>query len=150
MLPILMLVAALAAPQASPPALHGTWNASVGARQAFHGTWSADLLPDTPNTATGSWTLLGEGNQIVAEGTWSAVKAAGSWSGRWSARILPPAQSRTPSSTGRVTSGTWQADIAAGSRSKTLGEMLQSTLQTQITGAWRSSGLQGRWWLEAA
>jgi hypothetical protein len=150
MLQILLFVLALVARQETQPALRGTWSASVGAKQAFHGTWTADIQAGSPNTATGSWTLLNEGNQVLAEGTWSAVKAAGAWSGRWSARIMPAPQSRTPSATGRVMSGTWQADIPAGSRSKTLGEMLQSALQTEISGAWRTSGLQGRWWLRGA
>jgi hypothetical protein len=46
-------------------------------------------------------------------------------------------------------SGTWQADMDA-SNVKTLGELLQRTLQTQVEGAWASGGLQGRWSLKGS
>jgi len=130
-----------------PAPLRGTWTASIGSTPSFHGTWSADLDPKALNAATGSWTLLDGSNRIVAEGTWSAVKTPGAWSGTWSARILPPGGRGGGS--GRIRSGKWRADIAAGAGTS-LSEMLQSTLQKQITGAWQSAGLQGRWWLSGS
>ena len=140
----LTLMLPLAAQQPAS-SLRGTWTASIGAKPAFQGTWSADVQTNTPNGATGSWTLIDQGRRIVAEGTWSAVKNAGSWSGSWSARILPPGGRGG----GQVRSGTWRADVQPGGP-KTFADLLQSTIEKQFTGAWRSAGLQGRWWLNGS
>ncbi len=131
----------------APPALRGSWAASTDAKRMLYGTWSAQTLPASPNVAQGSWTLLNEASQIVLEGTWSALKSQRSWNGTWSARIVPSGRAASPS--GRVVSGTFRADLD-GSDAKTLEEMLQRTLQTQVTGAWRSSGLQGGWSLKGS
>jgi len=146
---VLVLMLGLMAPvQPSAPApLRGTWTASVGQTPSFQGTWTADIQANTPNAATGSWTLLNQANQIVAQGTWSAVKAARGWSGTWSARVLPPG-GRVAGS-GRIRSGSWRADVAPGGPS-TFADLLRSTLERQLTGAWRSGGLQGRWTLRAS
>jgi len=146
-LALLLMTSATA--QSRAAVQRGTWTASVGARQVLQGTWTAELQPNAPNTATGSWALISAANQIVVEGTWSAVKASRSWSGTWSARILPPQQSQVPSGAGRVMSGSWRADLDAASP-QTLGEMLQRTLQSEVAGAWRSGALQGRWSLKGS
>jgi hypothetical protein len=143
----LVLVAA-AEGQEGTPSLRGTWTATVGTRQAFHGAWSARLETAKPDSASGTWALLNDANQIVLEGTWSAIRTARTWSGSWSARILPPG-ARAQAAAGRVMSGTWRADIG-GSESKTLGGMLQSALQAAIIGTWRSAGLQGSWSLRGS
>jgi hypothetical protein len=135
----------------SPPgaqtstSLRGTWSASVGTKPALQGTWTADLQSTAPNEATGSWALIDAGSRIVAEGTWSAVKNARVWSGSWSARMLPPGGRGG----GPLKSGTWRADVNAAGP-KTLADLLRSTLEHEVAGAWRSAGLQGRWWLTAS
>ena len=60
------------------------------------------------------------------------------WQGTWSARVR----------SGQVFSGTWQAAVKE-SEARSLGELLQQTLERQITGSWRSQGLAGNWWLRA-
>ena len=141
-----LAIVSLAVVQPASSPLRGTWTASIGTAQSLRGTWTADLDTRAPNAATGSWTLLNQANAIIAERTWSAVRTPRTWSGTWSARILPPGGRGAP---GRIRSGNWRADIPAGS-SSTLAEMLQSTLQKEISGAWRSAGLQGRWSLRGS
>jgi hypothetical protein len=126
-----------------PPVLHGTWTATAGPTQVYRGSWSAQPLPDKPNTVRGSWTLVNGANQVVVEGSWSAEKSVGGWQGTWSARILT-----RPSSPGRLVSGTWAT--TGDSSSKTLTEMLQYTMQRQVTGSWRSGRLAGNWSLRGS
>jgi hypothetical protein len=133
----------------SPPTLRGTWSAAIDSKRMLRGTWSAEVLPASSNAAKGSWTLLNEVNQIVLEGTWSATKSERSWNGAWSARIVPAGRSPAQSPSGRVVSGTFRADVD-GSDAKSLAEMLQLTLKTQVAGAWRSGASQGRWSLKGA
>jgi hypothetical protein len=128
----------------APPVLHGTWTATAGPTQVYRGSWSAQPLPDNPNAVRGSWTLVNGVNQVVLEGTWSAEKSVGGWQGTWSARILT-----RPSSPGRLVSGTWQA-TTGDSSGKTLAEMLQHTMQRQVTGSWRSGRLAGNWSLRGS
>jgi hypothetical protein len=143
---VLMLVL-VGAQQPGSGSLRGTWTASVGPTPAFHGTWTADLQAQTPNTATGSWTLLDASNRVVAQGTWSALKSPRTWSGTWSARVMTGGGGDK----GRLMSGSWRADIPSGaSAGSTFSDMLRSTLQKQLTGAWHSGGRQGRWWLTAS
>lgn len=111
----------------------GAWAASAGSR-ALHGRWWAELLAKSPNAGSGSWTLLSDSNQIVLEGTWSARKSLRGWQGTWTARL----------NSGRAFSGTWTADMTEG---KTFRDMLQQTIEKQITGSWRSGRMQGNWWL---
>jgi hypothetical protein len=131
--------------QSSPPVLRGTWTATAG-KQVFHGTWSAQAVPNSPDAANGSWALLNQSNQIVVMGTWSAVKTPRSWSGTWQARIVPAGGRGTP---GKLMAGTWRADIES-SDQRTLGELLQESLQREITGAWQSGPLSGRWSLKGS
>ena len=58
-------------------ALRRDWIATVGPKEVFRGRWSGEALPNTPNAAQGSWTLLSDANRILLEGTWSARKSAG-------------------------------------------------------------------------
>jgi hypothetical protein len=132
--------------QPASSSLRGTWSASVGAARTLQGTWSAAVDNRTPNAATGSWTLMNGSNQVIAEGTWSAVKTPRTWSGSWSARILPSGRKGG----GAIRSGSWRADTPASGGASTFSELLQSTLEKEITGAWRSAGLQGRWWLKGS
>ena len=79
---------------------------------------------------------IGENNQIVLEGTWSARKLASVWQGTWTARIR-----------GRNVSGTWNA-VMADFNGKTFEDMLKRTAEKQIGGSWQSDRAQGNWWLQ--
>jgi len=127
----------LASAQEVPIELRGGWTATAGVNRTFTGAWTAQLSPDKPNSAEGSWTLINEAGQITLEGTWAANKTRFGWQGAWSARTL----------TGQLFSGTWTADIA-GSNGKTLRQMLEWTLEKDILGSWRSGRYQGGWRLK--
>jgi hypothetical protein len=131
-----LLLGFCAQAQQLPPAVRGNWVATVGPTQTFRGRWSGQVSPQNKNAAAGSWTLLGDHNQIVLEGTWSAQKNSQAWRGTWSARIV----------SGRSFSGTWTADLS-GFKGKTFEEMLSATLEKQVSGSWRSGRYQGDWWL---
>jgi hypothetical protein len=136
------LIAAMAcgaAAQQPPPMLRGSWAASAGRAQTFQGTWTAELSASNPDGAQGSWTLLNRSNQITARGTWSAVKTARTWSGTWQARVA---------GNNRLLSGSWRTTIAA-SDVRSLGELLQHTLEEQVSGTWASGRLLGSWSLRA-
>ena len=135
----LWIVPLAAAPNAQQPvtSLRGSWSATIGSRPALQGTWSAELQEKTPEAASGTWTLVGAGNTVVARGTWSATRTRGAWSGSWAARAAD----------GASRSGTWRAD--ANGAAKTFADLLRSSLETQLSGTWRSAGLQGRWALRA-
>ncbi|HWK09124.1 MAG TPA: hypothetical protein VNR64_03685, partial [Vicinamibacterales bacterium] len=120
-------IRAAIAQQPSVSSIRGSWTATVGTRPAFQGTWSAELRESTPDAATGTWTLVDAGGRVAAQGTWSATRTAGTWSGAWSARA----------SNGPARSGTWRADAQRGAAS--FRELLRSTLEKQLTGAWRSA-----------
>ena len=120
--------------QEVPIQFHGSWTATAGVNRTFLGTWTAQVSPDKPNSAEGSWALLNQSGQTLLEGTWAANKTRVGWQGAWTARTL----------TGRTFSGTWTADII-GSSSKTFGQMLEGTLQKDILGSWRSGREAGRW-----
>ena len=116
------LVPALRA-QSSAATLRGTWAATAPSR-AFQGAWTARIDGPDPNTA---------------QGTWSAVKNANGWSGSWQARV---AGNR------RMFGGTWRTDLPK-SDVKTFRDLLQRTLQEQVSGVWVSAGLRGAWSLRA-
>jgi hypothetical protein len=127
-------------PAQEPPVLmHGGWAATAGPSQVFRGTWTAQVPPDRPNMAQGSWTLLAETGQILLEGTWSAQKARAGWQGTWTARTL----------NGRSFSGTWKADITD-LGPKTFKEMLERAAENEVAGWWRSGPYQGNWWLKGS
>jgi hypothetical protein len=144
---VALLLSLVAARQESSIIQHGTWTATAGpaAAQVMRGSWSAETLSGTPNAARGSWTLLNTSNEVVLEGTWSAAKSSsGGWQGTWSARVVtrPPTGRSTP---GRLFSGSWQVKTEV--NGKTLAEMFQRTLESEVAGSWRSAGLAGNWWL---
>jgi hypothetical protein len=126
-----------AAGQGASQDLTGSWMASTGEERYFRGTWSAEISAQNRNAARGSWTLLGDGGDVVMEGTWSARKAEQGWQGSWTARI----------SKGGSLSGSWSADLAAVA-GKTMEEMLNRTNQKQVAGSWQSGRYQGYWWLD--
>lgn len=119
--------------------LHGSWTATAGRSQVFWGTWTAQVSPDKPNAAQGSWALLSDGGQTLLEGTWSAQKASSGWQGAWAARTLQ----------GRSFSGTWTADIP-GSSGRTFKQMLESTAEKDLVGSWRSGRYEGNWRLKGS
>lgn len=120
---------------------HGTWTATAGPTagegQILRGTWAGQALPHQPNSARGSWTLISETDQLLADGTWSAEKSAQGWQGTWRARTRD----------GRSFSGSWTAAIADASV-RSLGDMLAKTAEKEIGGSWRSGRFQGNWWLK--
>ena len=136
-----LLLASLATAQDRPAddtkTWRGTWIATAGQSRTFRGRWRASVTGNTHNAANGSWTLLSDSNQIVLEGTWSARKSAQDWQGTWSARV----------GRGAPFSGTWASktpDITA----KTFEDLLQSTIDKQVAGSWKSGRMQGNWWLQ--
>jgi len=125
--------------QQAPFEFRGRWTATAGSSQAFRGTWTAQVPPDSPNAAEGSWTLLSDTGEVRLYGTWSAQKARSCWQGTWTAR--------TPR--GQSFSGTWNADLTE-IGSKTFKQMLEWTGEKEIAGSWRSGGSQGYWWLKGS
>jgi hypothetical protein len=125
--------------QQTAPVLRGSWIATAGPKQVYRGRWSAQALPNSPNVAQGSWTLANERDQAVLEGTWSARKSSKEWQGTWSARVK----------NGKPASGTWRA-AAEQFKGKTFEELLEQTLEKQVSGFWRSGRAQGNWWLKGA
>lgn len=130
---------AVARGQDSTTELTGMWTASVGNGPLMRGTWLAQISQGTPNSASGSWSLLNDASEIVLIGTWSARKTPKSWEGSWAARAK----------NGRALSGTWSAALGD-FKGKTIQEMLALTMQKQIGGAWQSGSYQGNWWLEGS
>src|SRR4029450_9623621 len=137
---VTFLLSLVATGQESSPVHRGTWTATAGpSTQVMRGSRSAETLSSTPNAARGSWALRKASNEVVLEGTWSAAKSSSAgWQGTWSASVVTrlPAGRSTP---GRVFSGTWQVTTEV--NGKTLTEMLQRTLETEVAGSWRSAGL---------
>ena len=127
-------LALIASAQEAAVELRGSWTATVGVNRTFAGTWTAQVSPDKPNSAEGSWELFNETGQTLLEGTWAANKTHFGWQGAWAARTL----------TGQSLSGTWTADII-GSNGKSFRQMLEWTLEKDILGSWRSGRYQGRW-----
>jgi len=122
LLPVAFSLSAQQAP--SQTVYRGSWIASIGPKRYFRGSWSGQLLANTHNAAGGTWVLLGQGNKVAVEGTWSAHKSQRGWQGTWTAQI----------SGGRSYSGTWNADL-----DKFPGKM-------QVAGSWKSGRLEDNWW----
>ena len=117
----------------------GMWTATERNGPAMRGMWLAQISKTGPNAASGSWSLLGDGGEVVLEGTWSARNTSQNFEGSWSARA----------GNGRSLSGTWSAALGD-FKGKTFKEMLSLTLEKQIGGAWRSGRYEGNWWLESS
>jgi hypothetical protein len=132
-----LLVCSWAWAQQAAHEFRGTWTATAGT-VVLRGTWTAESAPRKPNAAHGTWTLLGETDEVALEGTWSAEKTGRGWEGSWTARVRH----------GRTYSGAWQADIAAAS-SKTFADMLGQAAKKEIAGSWQSGRYRGNWWLQS-
>lgn len=121
------------------PQLSGGWVAKGGARVLLGG-WSAEIAAETPDAASGSWTMVDDKGNVLTRGTWSANKAKGAWRGAWSARLA----------SGEVVSGTWAADASRLKGCKTFGDMLKRGAEVEIAGTWRMGKARGTWWLRPA
>src|ERR1043166_7905083 len=113
--------------RAQSPELTGMWTATVGDGPAMRGMWLAQIWKGSPNAASGSWSLLSDGGEVVLQGTWSARKTSQSWEGSWRARA----------GNGRSLSGRWSAALEA-FKGKTFQEMLTLTMEKRIGGDWQS------------
>ena len=125
--------------QSSAAERTGMWKATVGNGTMMQGMWLAELSKASPNAASGSWSLLSDGGEVLLQGTWSARKTGQSWEGTWRARA----------GNGRSFSGTWSAALGD-YKGKSLQEMLALTMEKQVGGAWQSGRYQGNWWLEGS
>jgi len=137
-LAITLLVFACALAQEPAPTLHGTWIARDGRARILHGTWTGGALPHHPDSAEGTWTLTSNGQMVLA-GTWRAEKSRRGWEGRWFGHTAR----------GGSLAGTWGADLEHWS-GKTLRDMLELTLQKQVSGWWTAGRDQGNWWLKGS
>ena len=121
------------------PVLHGTWVATPGGSRTFRGRWIGQAPPGQPEALHGSWTLTNDAGNTALSGTWSARRRRQGWQGTWSA------QARNQ----RTVSGTWKADgDTAAVRS--LQQLIERTLTTEISGSSQSGRLQGQWWLKGS
>jgi len=136
-LALLLGCGALAQETAAP--FHGSWTATVGPTQVFRGTWTGSVLPRNPDSAHGTWSLFSDTNQSVIQGTWTARKSGAEWRGTWTART----------SQGRSFAGSWNSSDANLS-GKTFQDLLQSAMEKEIAGNWRSSPYSGGWWLRGS
>lgn len=118
--------------------IHGTWTATIGPRQVLHGTWTGHALSGRPDAAEGTWELVSAG-QVVRAGSWRAEKTHRAWEGVWSGRTMD----------GQSLSGTWGADLDTWS-GKTFQDLLERTLQEEVSGWWQSGRDQGYWWLKGS
>ena len=136
---VLAILVLLASVQGQTPSAEfsGMWTATEGNGPAVRGMWLAQISKGGPNAASGSWSLVSEGGQVVLEGTWSARNTSQNFEGSWSARAR----------NGRSLSGTWNAALGD-FKGKTFKEMLALTMEKQVGGAWRSGRYEGNWWLE--
>src|SRR6266851_487462 len=88
-------------------------------------------------------------------GTWMATAGpAHSFRGRWWASLLPNTHNAASGSwtllsdTNQILlDGTWTSDMTDVT-DKTFEEMLNRTMEKQVSGSWRSGRMQGNWWLQ--
>jgi hypothetical protein len=118
--------------------IYGTWIATAGGTQTLHGTWTGSALPQQPNVAEGTWTLASSG-QIVLQGSWRAEKSRRGWEGHWTARTAR----------GESMAGSWGADVEHW-QGKTFQDLLELTLQEEVSGWWEVGNRQGNWWLKGS
>ena len=135
---IALLVCAGALGAQPVPLIHGTWTATLGPREVLHGTWTGRALSGRPNIGEGSWTLVHAGGVILA-GTWRAEKTPRRWEGSWTGHTMD----------GRSLAGTWGAYLEEWN-GKTFQDMLERTLQQEVSGWWQSGHDQGHWWLKGS
>lgn len=122
-----------------PLTVRGEWVATAGSLQSLRGRWIGQALASDLDVIHGSWALTSEAGKTLLTGTWSARKTGLGWQGTWSARDRFR----------RTLSGTWKAD-EPGTRGKSLQQLLEQTLEKQMSGSWRRRGLQGHWWLKGS
>jgi hypothetical protein len=118
--------------------IHGTWIATAGRGQTLHGTWTGSALAQRPNAARGTWTLA-SGGRVVIHGTWRAEKTRQGWEGHWTAQTAR----------GESLAGNWGADVEHW-RGKTFQDLLELTLQEEVSGWWQVGNRQGNWWLKGS
>lgn len=135
---IVFLAAAWAFAQQPAQTIHGTWIVTAGHSRTLHGTWTGGALPRHPDVAEGTWTLA-SGGQIVIRGTWQAEKSRQGWEGNWTARTVR----------GQSMAGAWGADVEHW-QGKTFQELLELTLQEEVSGWWQIGNRQGNWWLKGS
>jgi hypothetical protein len=122
-----------------PPVFQGTWIATADASRPFAGRWSAQALPGEPDEVQGSWSMVNDAGDTVAQGTWSARRSKGGFKGKWWARTA----------TGGSFKGTFEAHLP-GFKGKTLEDMFVATKTAQISGFWRMGRAHGAWYLKGA
>lgn len=103
--------------------------------QSFRGRWTGQALPRRSNAARGTWQLENGSGAVIMHGTWSAERESAVWRGTFIARTG-----------GHVVSGSWKADLGD-APAKTLEEMLQRSMEKEVSGLWESGGRFGEWWL---
>jgi hypothetical protein len=133
---LLAFVCALA--QEPAQTIHGSWIATAGRGQTLHGTWTGNALPGRPDVAEGTWMLASSG-RIVLHGTWRAEKKKQVLEGRWTAQTAR----------GESVAGSWGADVGHWN-GKSLQELMERTLQEEVSGWWQMRSQQGNWWLKGS
>jgi hypothetical protein len=118
--------------------IYGTWIATAGRGKTLHGTWTGSALPQRPDVAEGTWTVA-SGGQIVIQGTWWAGKNRQGWEGHWTAQT----------DRGESLAGSWGNDVEHW-QGKTLRDLLELTLQEEVSGWWQVGNRQGNWWLKGS
>ena len=133
----MLAAAAVARAAGTPPVFEGTWIATAGSSPPLHGRWSAQALPGQPDEMQGSWSMVSDAGDTVAQGTWSAQRSRRGFQGKWSARAA----------TGGIYKGSFEAHLP-GFKGKTLEDMFAQTKTAQISGYWRMGRAQGAWYLK--
>lgn len=138
MLLVALLLSGFVIAQEPVQMVRGTWIATVGKAKVLHGTWIGGALPHRPNVAEGTWTLVSAG-QVVLEGRWRAEKKDRGWEGYWSGHTAR----------GESLAGSWGTSFEHW-HGRTLQDMLERTLATEVSGWWQAGQAQGDWWLKGS
>jgi hypothetical protein len=133
---LLLFIGAFA--QEPAQTIHGTWIATAGKEQTFQGTWTGSALPEHTDAAQGTWSFAAAG-EIVIRGTWRAEKDGQGWQGHWTAQT----------DRGQSFAGSWGADVEHW-QGKTFQDLLNLTLQEEVSGWWQIGARQGNWWLKGS
>lgn len=133
---LLLFISAFA--QEPAQTIHGTWIATAGKEQTFQGTWTGSALPEHTDAAQGTWSFATAG-EIVIRGTWRADKDGQGWQGHWTAQT----------ERGQSFAGSWGADVEHW-QGKTFQDLLNLTLQEEVSGWWQIGARQGNWWLKGS
>ncbi|SRR5579884_1647984 len=114
----------------------GTWTAT-GAGRTLSGTWTA-RAGGSPDSGSGTWTVLDDSGKQLAAGAWSARKREKGWEGVFQARA----------GNGQPFEGTWSARSPL-EASAALTDLLELALNNAITGAWQAGRKSGGWSIRA-